>query len=249
MNQHPIEVMTIPTTGPASAPQPLARTQVTPMHLLLLEDDIDLDQAVAEHLEAQGHTVSWLKTCEQADRAMTQPDIELALLDLRLPDGDGIELLKNWRARGDRRPVLMLTARDQISDRIKGLQAGADDYLVKPFDLDEMVARMEAVSRRVGLSQAPVLRTNRVALDFENKVARLDGQQVTLTAMEWSLLSCLAARPGHTLSRQQIRTALFQPGRIEAESNSMEVIISRLRRKLGTELISTHRGLGYRLDL
>lgn len=241
--------MTIPSTGIASAPQPLPRKQASPMHLLLLEDDIDLGQAVAEHLEAQGHTVSWLKLCEQADKAMAQPDVELALLDLRLPDGDGIELLKNWRARGDRRPVLILTARDQISDRIKGLQAGADDYLVKPFDLDEMVARMEAVSRRVGLSQAPVLRTGRVALDFENKVARLDGQQVTLTAMEWSLLACLAARPGHTLSRQQIRTALFQPGRIEAESNSMEVIISRLRRKLGTELISTHRGLGYRLDL
>ena len=219
------------------------------MHLLLLEDDIDLGQAVGDHLEAHGHTVTWLKLCEQADKAMAQPGVDMALLDLRLPDGEGVDLLRSWRARGERRPVIMLTARDQISDRIKGLQAGADDYLVKPFDLDEMVARLDAVGRRVGLSQSPVLRTNRVALDFDNKVARLDGHQVTLTAMEWSLLACLAARPGHTLSRQQIRGALFQPGRLEAESNSMEVIISRLRRKLGPELISTHRGLGYRLDL
>jgi two-component system OmpR family response regulator len=219
------------------------------MHLLLLEDDIDLGQAVGEHLEAHGHTVSWMKLCSQAEQVMASSEADMALIDLRLPDGDGIELLKAWRARGERRPVIMLTARDQISDRIKGLQAGADDYLVKPFDLDELVARVQAVARRAGLGDAQVLRTGRVALDFENKVARLDGAQVTLTAMEWALLSCLAARPGHTLSRQQIRQAIFQPGRMEAESNSMEVIISRLRRKLGPELISTHRGLGYRLDL
>jgi two-component system OmpR family response regulator len=181
---------------------------------------------------------------------MAGTEVDMALIDLRLPDGDGIELLKSWRARGERRPTIMLTARDQISDRIKGLQAGADDYLVKPFDLDELVARVQAVARRAGLADTQqVLRTGRVSLDFENKVARMDGAMVTLTAMEWALLSCLAARPGHTLSRQQIRQAIFQPGRMEAESNSMEVIISRLRRKLGPELISTHRGLGYRLDL
>jgi two-component system, OmpR family, response regulator len=220
------------------------------MHLLLLEDDIDLGQAVAEHLEAHGHTVSWMKLCSQADHIMSGSEVDMALIDLRLPDGDGVELLKSWRARGERRPAIMLTARDQISDRIKGLQAGADDYLVKPFDLDELVARVQAVARRAGISDTQqVLRTGRVSLDFENKVARMDGAMVTLTAMEWALLSCLAARPGHTLSRQQIRQAIFQPGRMEAESNSMEVIISRLRRKLGPELISTHRGLGYRLDL
>ena len=109
MNQHPFEVMTIPTTGPASAPQPLARTQVTPMHLLLLEDDIDLGQAVAEHLEAQGHTVSWLKTCEQADRAMTQPDIELALLDLRLPDMSGHEIMDFINAKGIDGDVIVMS--------------------------------------------------------------------------------------------------------------------------------------------
>lgn len=219
------------------------------MHLLLLEDDIDLGQAVAEHLEARGHTVSWMKLCSQADQALSKEDIDLILLDLRLPDGDSLNLLKSLRSRGDRRAVIILTARDQISDRIHALQAGADDYMVKPFDLDEMVARVEAVGRRMGLTQSAVVRSGTVTLDFDHKIARLDQQTIDLTAMEWALLSCLAARPGHTLTRQQIKTALFQPGRSEAESNSMEVIISRLRRKLGAQLISTHRGLGYRLDL
>jgi two-component system, OmpR family, response regulator len=219
------------------------------MHLLLLEDDIDLGQAVAEHLEAQGHEVSWMKLCAQADHCMRSPDIAMALIDLRLPDGDGLSLLRQWRDRGDKRPVIALTARDQISDRIRGLQAGADDYLVKPFDLDEMAARIEAVARRMAPQSPQVIQTGPVTLDFDSKVARVDGKLLSLTAMEWTLLSCLAENPGHTLSREQIRQALFQPGRQEAESNSLEVIISRLRRKLGADLISTHRGLGYRLDL
>ncbi|HEX5373439.1 MAG TPA: response regulator transcription factor [Aquabacterium sp.] len=219
------------------------------MHLLLLEDDVDLGQAVAEHLEACGHTVSWMKLCAQADQALTRMDIDMVLLDLRLPDGDALQLLKSWRSRGDKHAVIVLTARDQISDRVHGLQAGADDYLVKPFDLDELVARVDAVSRRMGIPQTPIMQTGAVALDFEHKIARLNDQVVDLTAMEWALLSCLAAHPGHTLNRQQLKTAMFQPGRSEAESNSMEVIISRLRRKLGANLISTHRGLGYRLDL
>jgi two-component system, OmpR family, response regulator len=219
------------------------------MQILLLEDDIDLGQAVAEHLEAHGHRVDWMKLCSQADQAQKRTDIDMILLDLRLPDGDALSLLKSWRAQGDRRAVILMTARDQISDRIQGLQAGADDYLVKPFDLDEMVARVEAVARRMSPAEATCMRSGRVHLDFEHKIARIDGQPVDLTAMEWSLLSCLAANPGHTLSRQQIKDAMFQPGKSEAESNSMEVIISRLRRKLGAELISTHRGLGYRLDL
>jgi len=221
----------------------------TAMHLLLLEDDIDLGQAVAEHLESHGHEVSWMKLCAQADTAMRQPDIAMALIDLRLPDGDGLDLIQQWRARGDQRPMMVLTARDQISDRVKGLQAGADDYLVKPFDLNEMAARIEALARRARPQAPQPVQAGQVQLDFDHKVAKVGGQMLNLTAMEWTLLSCLAAQPGHTLSRQQIRQALFHPGRHEAESNSLEVIISRLRRKLGQDLISTHRGLGYRLDL
>lgn len=218
------------------------------MHILLLEDDIDLGQAVAEHLEALGHTVDWMKLCSQANDAIHDLDIDLILMDLRLPDGDSVSLLKSWRAANEQRAVIVLTARDQISDRIAVLQAGADDYMVKPFDLDELAARIEAVGRRVGLRRGVQPVTGKVALDLESKVARINGQPVDLTAMEWALLSCLAARPGHTLSRDQIRAELARAGRSEADSNSMEVIISRLRRKIGSHVITTHRGLGYRFE-
>ncbi len=218
------------------------------MHLLLLEDDIDLGQAVAEHLETHGHEVSWMKLCAQADDCMRTQPIDMALMDLRLPDGDGLELIRRWRAQGDKRPMLALTARDQISDRIAGLQAGADDYLVKPFDLDEMLARVDAVARRTATQVGNTLRSQGLTIDFDHKVAKLEGQLLSLTAMEWSLLTCLADHPGQTLSKEIIRQALFQPGKQEAESNSLEVIISRLRRKLGADIISTHRGLGYRLE-
>jgi two-component system OmpR family response regulator len=218
------------------------------MHILLLEDDIDLGQAVAEHLDLLGHTVDWMKLCSQANEVIKQPDVDLILMDLRLPDGDGVNLLRSWRADNEQRAVIVLTARDQISDRIKALQAGADDYMVKPFDLDELAARIEAVGRRVGLRRGIQPVSGTVSLDLPNKVAKLNGQIVDLTAMEWALLSCLAARPGHTLSRDQIRAELARAGRSDADSNSMEVIISRLRRKIGPHVITTHRGLGYRFE-
>jgi len=203
---------------------------------------------VAEHLEALGHSVEWMKLCSQANEMITRADVDLILMDLRLPDGDGLDLLLDWRARQEQRAVIVLTARDQISDRVRVLQAGADDYLVKPFDLDELTARIDAVGRRVGLSRGRAAASDALALDFDNKVARLNGEIVDLTAMEWALLTCLAARPGHTLSRQQIQSELARVGRSEADSNSMEVIISRLRRKIGANVITTHRGLGYRYE-
>jgi two-component system OmpR family response regulator len=218
------------------------------MHILLLEDDIDLGQAVAEHLEAVGHTVDWMKLCSQADAVIQRTEVDLILMDLRLPDGDAEHLLKSWRARHEQRAVIVLTARDQVSDRIRVLQAGADDYLVKPFDLDELAARIEAIGRRMGIAQAGGASSGALTLELDNKIARLNGQIIDLTAMEWALLSCLAARPGHTLSRQQIRDELAKAGRSDADSNSMEVIISRLRRKIGANAITTHRGLGYRFE-
>lgn len=221
------------------------------MQLLLLEDDIDLGQAVVDHLEAQGHAVSWMKLCAQADAALAAgPPLDLLLLDLQLPDGEALDLLRRLRARGDRRPVVVLTARDQVSDRIRGLQAGADDYLVKPFDLDELLARVQAVARRSGLIDPHAVQAQAATLDFATKRAMRDGAAVTLTAMEWALLGRLASRPGRIWSRTELEQALHaQTGRDEVESNSLEVIVSRLRRKLGAALISTHRGLGYRLEL
>jgi two-component system OmpR family response regulator len=218
------------------------------MHILLLEDDIDLGQAVAEHLDSLGHTVDWMKLCSQAREAINKPGVDMVLMDLRLPDGDGVQLLQAWRAGNEQRAVIVLTARDQISDRVRVLQAGADDYLVKPFDLDELAARIDAVGRRVGLRRGLQAGPGTLSLDLHNKVARLNGQMVDLTAMEWALLACLAARPGHTLSKEQIRAELARQGRSDAESNSMEVIISRLRRKIGSQMITTHRGLGYRFE-
>ena len=214
-----------------------------PMQVLLLEDDIDLGQAVADHLEAAGHDVHWCKLVDQARRA---PRCDLALLDLNLPDGDGLDLLREWRASGVQRPVLALTARDQISDRIRGLQAGADDYLVKPFDLDEMLARINAVQRR--LAPPTQLRIRNLAVDLNARRAWRDDQRIDLTGMEWSVLSLLARHPGRIYSRGELEDSLSANGLAGGESNTLEVIVSRLRKKLGADAISTHRGLGYRLD-
>ncbi len=213
------------------------------MALLLLEDDLDLGQAVADHLEAAGQPVHWCKLLAQA-RLASPP--ELALLDLGLPDGDGLDLLREWRQAGRRWPVIVLTARDQVSDRIRGLQAGADDYLVKPFDLDEMLARVAAVRRRS--EPESLVHAGDLVIDLAGHVARRDGQPVPLTAMEWSVLALLAGSPGRVLPRRRIEDRLAAAGLGDAESNSLEVIVSRLRRKLGARVISTHRGLGYCFD-
>ncbi|SPE27530.1 Swarming motility regulation protein RssB [Burkholderiales bacterium] len=213
------------------------------MNVLLLEDDIDLGQAVADHLEAAGHQVHWCKLIAQARRV---EEAELALLDLNLPDGDALALLREWRSAGRTLPVIVLTARDQVSDRIRGLQAGADDYLVKPFDLDELLARMDAVCRR-SAPPAKVM-VGEVALDLESRSATRGAERIEFTAMEWSVLACLARHPGRIYSRAEIETHLSSEGLGESDSNSLEVIVSRLRKKLGPLAISTHRGLGYRLD-
>jgi two-component system OmpR family response regulator len=214
-----------------------------PMNVLLLEDDIDLGQAVADHLEAAGHDVHWCKLIAQA-RRVDEP--ELALLDLNLPDGDGLVLLREWRAAGRTLPVIVMTARDQVSDRIRGLQSGADDYVVKPFDLNELLARMEAVCRRG--TPASRIRIGDIALDLQSRSAQRGSERLEFTAMEWAVLGCLARHPGRIYSRAEIETYLSKEGLGDSDSNSLEVIVSRLRKKLGPLAISTHRGLGYRLD-
>jgi two-component system OmpR family response regulator len=211
------------------------------MDLLLLEDDADLGRALADHLGAAGHRVHWCRCLAEAAAA---PEPALALLDLQLPDGDGLDLLRRWRAIGRRAPVIVLTARDQVSDRIRGLQAGADDYLVKPFDLDELLARIDAVARRSGGS-APV---DRLQIDTAARSVRMAGAAIDLTQMEWTVLACLARRRGRIYSRSEIEDDLHAQGLADAASNSLEVIVSRLRKKLGAAAISTHRGLGYRLE-
>ena len=214
------------------------------MNLLLLEDDPDLGRALADHLGAAGHVVQW---CQRIADAWDAAEPDLALIDLHLPDGDGLGLLRMWRTAGRLWPVIVLTARDQVSDRIRCLNAGADDYLVKPFDLDEMQARVLAVARR----SAPVAAAGPAGglrLDTDAHQAWIDGALVDLTQMEWTVLACLAQRPGRIFSRGEIEGRLHGLGLADASSNSLEVIVSRLRKKLGAATISTHRGLGYRLE-
>ena len=215
------------------------------MNLLLLEDDADLGQAVADHLSAAGHQVHWCRCIAEAEAA---PAPALALLDLRLPDGDGLNLLRAWRAAGQHWPVIVLTARDQVSDRIRGLQAGADDYLVKPFHLDELSARLDAVARRTLAPQQLGCGNTHLQLDLQAHQARRGEAAIDLTQMEWAVLACLAQWPGRIYRRSEIEGRLAQQGLADAASNSLEVIVSRLRKKLGAETISTHRGLGYRLE-
>jgi two-component system OmpR family response regulator len=213
------------------------------MQVLLLEDDIDLGQAVTDHLEAAGHQVYW---CKLISQARDPGPADFAMLDLQLPDGDALTLLRQWRTAGLRLPVLVLTARDQISDRIHGLEAGADDYLVKPFDLDEMLARMSAIQRRSAPS--PHIKAQDCEFDLANLRAWRRGAGVDLTAMEWTVLRVLSGHMGRIYSRTDIESTLVSEGLLAGESNTLEVIISRLRKKLGASLITTHRGLGYRLD-
>jgi two-component system OmpR family response regulator len=232
------------------------------MDLLLLEDDEDLGQAVRDHLVAAGHRLQW---CRRIADTETATPWDMALLDLHLGDGDGLDLLRRWRQAGRRQPVIVLTARDQVSDRIRGLQAGADDYLVKPFDLDELLARVDAVARRTGpaivstnapataaeatmAASAQPLAAGALRLDALAHALWRDGLRIDLTQMEWAVLDCLAQHTGRIYSRNDIEDRLHRQGLADASSNSLEVIVSRLRKKLGAGAISTHRGLGYRLE-
>jgi two-component system OmpR family response regulator len=217
------------------------------MRILLIEDEPVLGEAVATHLKRSGHAVDWVQRLDDAEAALRGVEYGLILLDLHLPDGRGLDLLRALRKSGDKRPVIILTARDQIRDRIEGLNAGADDYLVKPFDLGELTARILAVQRRSVAHADPTIRAGRLLIDQAARKVLSDGREVELTAREWGLLECLAQRAGATLSKAQLEEALYAFG-AEIESNAVEVYISRLRKKLGANAIRTVRGLGYRLE-
>lgn len=217
------------------------------MRILLVEDEPGLGEAVQEHVASVGHAVDWMKTVEEAEHAAQAVPYQLVLLDLALPDGSGLDLLRSLRGRGDKVPVIILTARDRISDRIEGLNAGADDYLVKPFDLDELSARILAVTRRYAGDPNPVLRLGDLEIDQTARSVSVAGAQTELTAREWAVLELLMRRPGALVSKERIEDALYAFG-AEIESNAVEVYVSRLRKKLGRETIRTMRGLGYRLE-
>jgi len=217
------------------------------MRLLLIEDEEALGAALRDHLIAAGHAIDWVQTVGDASTAIIGTPYDILLLDLNLPDGHGIDMLRSLRRRGDATPCIILTAQDQITDRIAGLNAGADDYLVKPFDLDEMTARLAAVARRYSGNPNPLIQIGELEIDLAARSVFRAGQTVDLTAREWALLDQFVRRPGATLSKRQLEDALYEFG-AEIESNTVEVYVSRLRKKIGGTLIRTLRGVGYRLE-
>jgi two-component system response regulator QseB len=217
------------------------------MRLLLVEDDAMIGAAAQQGLRQEGHTVDWVRDGREAEVALIDRVHDVVLLDLGLPRRDGLSLLREWRARGNDVPVVILTARDAVADRIAGLDAGADDYLVKPFDLDELSARVRAVVRRRAGRSESVLRVGELEIDSAAKRVRWKGEEVPLSGREYALLEALADRPGAYLTRAQLEERLYGWDE-EIASNAVEVHIHALRKKLGAGLIKNVRGLGYALE-
>lgn len=216
------------------------------MRVLVVEDEANLARAAADHLRAAGYVADHVETVEDARAAVLATPFALVLLDLRLPDGDGLTLLREIRARGIDVAVLIATARDRIMERIAGLDAGADDYLVKPYDLDEMVARVGAILRRQEDHRAPERVFGDLRIEPAARKVLLGGDEVALTPKEWSILDRLSRRPAMIVSKADLEEDLYGYGD-EVESNAIEAHISRLRAKLGTGAVVTVRGFGYRM--
>ncbi|HSW32645.1 MAG TPA: response regulator [Steroidobacteraceae bacterium] len=216
------------------------------MRLLLAEDDAMIGEAVRAGLRREGYTVDWVRDGTFAEEALAAGAYDLLLLDLGLPGKDGVRVLRQLRERGSALPVVVLTARDAVTDRVAGLDAGADDYLVKPFELQELAARVRAVLRRKAGRASGVLEHDGLSLDPATHEVRMDGTSVPVSPREFALLHALLERPGQILSRAQLEDRLYGWGE-EVESNVVEVHIHALRRKLGADFIRNVRGVGYRV--
>ncbi len=226
------------------------------MRLLLVEDDRMIGEGLRAALRHEGHAVDWVRDVAAARATLGSERFDLVLLDLGLPPGgpaggaaapgrtDGLTVLRELRARADTTPVIVLTARDAAGDRVQGLDSGADDYLVKPFEVEELKARMRAVVRRHGGRAEPVLQHRGVTLDPGTKQVARDGVAVLLSAREFAVLEALMLRPGAVLSRAQLEDRLYGWGE-EIESNAVSVYVHQLRRKLGADFIGNMRGVGY----
>jgi two-component system response regulator QseB len=216
------------------------------MRILVVEDDPVLFDGLSVGLGLAGFTVDAVATCEDAFAALAAQAYQALVLDLMLPDGSGLDILASLRRRKDATPVVLLTARDQVPDRIAGLDAGADDYVGKPFDLDELAARVRAAARRGTGRAAPILEWQGVVLDPARQAASLDGKPLALTRREFGVLRALMERPGSTVSKAALEETLYG-WQEEVESNAVEVHVHHLRAKLRAGFIRTVRGLGYRL--
>jgi two-component system OmpR family response regulator len=214
------------------------------MRLLLVEDDRMIGESVEDALRSAGYAVDWTRDGVTAEAALETEGYDLVLLDLGLPGRDGLDVLRTLRARRRSEPVIITTARDAVEQRIAGLDAGADDYLLKPYDLDELLARIRANLRRSEGRVEPVYSHKNVSINPATREVLVDQRSVTLTSREWAVLELLLVRPGVILSRAQIESRIFGWGE-EIGSNAVEVYVHGLRRKLGADLIQNVRGVGY----
>lgn len=216
------------------------------MPILIVEDDELLGDAVLTALKQEGYEAQWARDGLAGERALLADHFDLVVLDLGLPHRDGLSLLHHLRARGVTTPVLILTARDTTSDRVQGLDAGADDYVIKPFDLDELLARVRALLRRGAGKTTRVLRHNDLLLDPDERRATLAGEPLELTPREFELLKMLLENVGRVLSRAQMEREVYGV-HADVDSNAVEVHVHHLRKKLGNDFVETVRGVGYRV--
>ena len=217
------------------------------MRLLLVEDDEILGDGLVAGLRMEGYAVDWLTNGRQADEALKLNSYELIVLDLNLPDMDGMSILRALRNRKDETPVMVLTAKDTISDRVMGLDSGADDFVIKPFELDEVCARLRALARRSEGRSAPTIEYNGISLDPASHQVTYNNEKVDLSQKEFEILSFLMSNIGKVVSRSRLEESLYSWDS-DVESNTVEVHIHHLRKKLDTALIRTVRGVGYIID-
>lgn len=217
------------------------------MKILLAEDDPMIGENIQIALEREGVNVRWVCDGMEAESALDSENFDAMLLDLGLPSKDGLDILQGLRTRGSNIPVLIITARDSVAQRVLGLRSGADDYLVKPFDFEELEARLHALIRRARGGGELIFRSGNIVINAITREVMVDGAQVVLSGREWTLLDALIARPGAVLSRQQIEEKLYGWSG-EVESNAVEVYVHGLRKKLGQQFVITVRGVGYKVE-
>lgn len=216
------------------------------MRLLLVEDDEMIGKSIREGLRREGYGIDWVRDGWAAEQSLTATDYDLLILDLGLPRVHGLQVLKNARQKGKKIPVLIITARDGVEDRVNGLDAGADDYLVKPFSMSELGARVRALIRRSTGQADPVFRHGSVELNPLTREVLFNKKSVVLSQREFALLESLIRHPGAVISRTSLEQSIYAWGQ-EVESNAVEVHISNLRKKLSPKLITTVRGVGYKI--